>query len=91
MTKLLVVFGVLFGILYFFYYKFKKFLTNITGQFEGTQGSSPHSVEQRVDKGKMIKCPSCGVYFPENSGVKKMLHNGELYCSKQCADKGKSQ
>jgi Pyruvate/2-oxoacid:ferredoxin oxidoreductase delta subunit len=88
MTKLLIFFGLFFGILYFFYYKLKKFLLNITGQFEDTTDTQSASNELRVDKGKMIKCPVCGVYFPENTGIKKRLVAKKLYCSQECATKG---
>lgn len=88
MTKLLLIFGIFFGILYFFYYKFKQFISNVTNQFDPkSQQDQTQSVEQRVDKGKMAKCPTCGVYFPENTGVKKMISNGEIYCSPTCRDK----
>lgn len=92
MTKLLLIFGIFFGILYFFYYKLRQFLRNVTGQFNETgRPNQSNPIEQRVDKGKMAKCPACGVYFPESTGIKKILHTGELYCSKVCADKGKSK
>jgi len=92
MTKLLIFFGFFFGILYFFYYKFKKFLLNVTGQFEEDKNAGGStSNELRVDKGKMVKCPVCGVYFPESTGVKKMLATNTLYCSNECAKKAKTK
>ncbi len=87
MTKLLVFFGLLFGIFYFFYRRLKAFLGGIFqppvdgsgNSYPPTGGGQPAG---RIDKGDMAKCPVCGVYFPAGTGVKK---GKEEVCSAKCA------
>ncbi len=80
--------AVIFGIFYFFYHKLRQFLgqlfqpltQNGTGGEEGRNNNTP----ERINKGEMLRCPACGVYFPEGTGIKS---GGKEYCSKPCAEK----
>ncbi len=78
MIKLLIFFGFLFGIFYFFYYKIKNFIIEIlTPPTSEEKKETPKS----INKGEMVKCPVCGTYFPEDTGIKK---NGKVFCSNEC-------
>ena len=81
MLKLLIFFGLLFGVFYFFYYKIKTFFINL---LTPPQTREKTSEPQSINKGEMVKCPVCGTYFPSNTGIKK---NGKLYCSSECMSK----
>lgn len=83
MLKILIFFGLLFGVFYFFYYKIKKFFNNLL--YPPREGGTNRQNPPKINKGEMVKCPACDTYFPENTGYKK---GGKLYCSEKCADKG---
>ncbi|WP_201327185.1 PP0621 family protein [Thermotomaculum hydrothermale] len=83
MLKLLIFFGFLFGIFYFFYYKIRKFFMDILYPEQKAE-ETKNQRESVKNKGEMVKCPVCNTYFPENTGIKK---NGKLYCSVECLEK----
>ncbi len=91
MTKLLIFLGLIFGVFYFFYHRFKKFLGELfqppqTGPGPNPGQTGPGGARMgRIDKGEMIKCPACEVYFPAGTGVRA---GGKEYCSDDCRTKG---
>jgi len=65
------------GVIYYLYNKLKKSIMSILMP----EQKSKKEEKNRIIKGEMIKCPVCGTYFPENTGIKK---NGKVYCSIEC-------
>lgn len=59
---------------------------------EAQQQAGGGSARKPSDPGKfggeLIKCPSCGVFFPPAKGVKKSLQGSTLsFCSENCRAK----
>ena len=79
MVKFLIFLAFIFGLFYFFYYKIKRFLIDI---FNPSSEESTNAKSSSINKGEMVKCPRCGTYFPENTGIRK---RGKIYCSNECA------
>lgn len=89
MTKLLLFFGLIFAVFYFFYRKLKTFLGSmfqppVNGAGDPYRSTGTRTPAGRIDKGDMVRCSACGVYFPSGTGVKK---GGIEFCSTDCADK----
>jgi hypothetical protein len=41
--------------------------------------------ERMVDKGKMVKCAHCSIYFPISTAIDKNIRGQHFYfCSKEC-------
>ncbi len=80
MIKFLIFLAFIFGIFYFFYYKIKRFLSDLLNP---AKSEKHRETAKSINKGEMIKCPVCETYFPENTGIKK---NGKIYCSSKCMD-----
>lgn len=92
MIKLLLFFAIVFGVFYFFYSKLRSFLRDLfqplnpDAQNARKQTAPPGAGEpNRINKGEMIQCAACDVYFPSGTGTRK---NGKEFCSAACASKG---
>lgn len=55
---------------------------------EAQQAGAGKPAESGKFGGELIKCPSCGVFFPPAKGVKKSLQGSTLsFCSENCRAK----
>lgn len=56
-----------------------------TNRFRSSSQKGPYVSENLIDKGSMLRCHNCGVFFPEERAVRSQVQDLELhFCSQNC-------